>query len=173
VVEKPDSPRKFGISMLIIAWLMIFVLLGLFFKEVLDQQTNPNTEPLSHVNQQLAEVVLLPNRQHHYVATGIVNQQTVTFLLDTGATDVVVPESLARRLGLKKGAMQFATTANGTVAVYNTIIDQLAIGDIELQQLRASINPAMEGEVILLGMSALKQVEFTQNSGTLILRQQR
>ena len=173
MVAKPDSPRKFGISMLIIAWLMIFILLGLFFKEVLDQQTNPNTQPLSQGNQQLVEVVLLPNRQHHYIVSGLVNQQPVTFLLDTGATDVVVPETVARRLGLNKGATQFATTANGTVTVYNTVIDQLGIGDIKLQQLRASINPAMDGEVILLGMSALKQVEFTQSNGTLILRQQR
>jgi len=32
------------------------------------------------------------------------NQQPVTFLLDTGATDVVIPEKLAKKLGLRKGA---------------------------------------------------------------------
>lgn len=159
--------------MLLIAWIMIFGLLGLFFKEVLEQQLNPNSSPLSLSNQQFSEVVLHPNRQHHYVVNGKVNHQPVVFMLDTGATEVVIPQRIAQQLGLDKGAGKFANTANGTVIVYNTEIDHLSIGDIELQQVRASINPAMEGKLILLGMTALKQVEFTQKSETLILKQLR
>jgi aspartyl protease family protein len=36
---------------------------------------------------------------------------------------------------------------------------------------RASINPAVDNIGILLGMSVLKQLEFTQRGDTLILRQ--
>lgn len=39
----------------------------------------------------------------HYVAQGKVNGQPVTFLLDTGATLVAVPENTAKELGLRKG----------------------------------------------------------------------
>jgi aspartyl protease family protein len=167
------SPRKVGIGMLVIAWAIIFGLLGLFFNDMLEQQINPNTEPLSYRNQQQVEVVLVANRQHHYVVNGNINHQPVVFMLDTGATEVVIPERLAQRLGLDKGGRQLASTANGTVVVYSTVIDHLTIGDIKLQKVRASINPAMKSEVILLGMSALKHIEFTQRADSLILRQTR
>ena len=168
-----DSSRKVGIGMLAIAWIMIFGLLGLFFKGVLEKQNNPNALPLSRTDPLYTEVVLAPNRQYHYVVNGQINQQEVVFLLDTGATDVVIPATVADQLGLKQGTKRYAKTANGTVAVYNTLIEHLAIGDIELHDLTASINPAMEGKVILLGMSALSRIEFSQQADRLILRQSR
>jgi aspartyl protease family protein len=45
------------------------------------------------------------------------------------------------------------------------------IGDIKLTNVSAHINPSMDFDEILLGMSALKQIEFTQRGDTLILRQ--
>ena len=40
-----------------------------------------------------------------------------------------------------------------------------------LRDVAALITPGMEGHEVLLGMSALKQLEFTQKGGTLVLRQ--
>ena len=62
-------------------------------------------------------------------------------------------------------------TANGPVTVYDTIINQLTIGDIVLYNVPASINTGMQGTGILLGMSALSQVEFVQSGDYLTLRQ--
>ncbi len=159
--------------MLIIAWAIIFALLGLFFKDVLEKQNNPNSLPISRTDPLYTEVVLLPNHQYHYVANGAINQQDVVFLLDTGATDVVIPATVAHQWGLTRGRKRYATTANGTITVYNTRIENLAIGGIELRGLTASINPAMEGQVILLGMSALSRIEFRQQADRLVLRQSR
>jgi aspartyl protease family protein len=167
------SSRKVGIGMLTIAWCIIFGLLGLFFNGVLEEHNNPNSLPLSRTEPHYTEVVLAPNRQHHYVVNGQINQQDVVFLLDTGATDVVIPVTVAQQLGLKQGRKRYAKTANGTIAVYSTLIEHLAIGDIELHSLTASINPAMEGRVILLGMSALSRIEFSQQADRLVLRQSR
>ena len=50
-------------------------------------------------------------------------------------------------------------------------MDSLQLGDIQLQQVAAIIVPNMPGGQVLLGMSALKQLEFTQRDGTLVLRQ--
>ena len=171
--QLPDSPRKMGTTMLMLAWLVLFGLLAMFFDDWLGQQQNPNQVPLSRDNRGIREVVLLPNRQHHYVVNGSINNsnEKITFLLDTGATDVVLPLQLAQRLGLKSGRKQFATTANGRVTVYSTLLDSIQVGDIHLQQVRASINPSMHENVVLLGMSALRQIEFTQRGDTLILRQ--
>jgi len=49
----------------------------------------------------------------------------------------------------------------------------LQIGDIVLDNVKASIIPTMQGEEILLGMSALKQVEFRQKGDFLTLIQQK
>ena len=60
---------------------------------------------------------------------------------------------------------------NGIIQVYSTILDELKIGNILLHDVEASITPSMGGETILLGMSALKQVEFMQRGSNLTLRQ--
>ena len=57
------------------------------------------------------------------------------------------------------------------VTVYSTSVDELLIGNIVLHDVQASITPSMPGDTILLGMSALKQIEFTQRDNTLTLRQ--
>ena len=49
--------------------------------------------------------------------------------------------------------------------------DSLRLGDIELRDVAALIAPGMDGDDVLLGMSALKQLEFSQKGGTLVLRQ--
>jgi len=45
------------------------------------------------------------------------------------------------------------------------------LGEILLHDVAALITPGMDGDEVLLGMSALKQLEFTQRDGTLVLRQ--
>ena len=165
------TPKKMGITMLILAWLVLFGLMAMFFDDWLGKQHNPNQNPVTNTTSAVREVVLLPNRQHHYIVNGSINGKEVVFLLDTGATDVVVPEKLAQRLGLGSGQQRFANTANGTIVVYNTQLDLVQIGDIRLRDIRASINPAMSGDLVLLGMSALRQIEFSQQGDTLILRQ--
>jgi len=102
---------------------------------------------------------------------GEINGQSVEFLLDTGATDVVIPEDLAARLHLHRGRSGTAMTANGPVTVFETNIDVLTVGDIELTNVRASINPAMSATSILLGMSALGRIEFSHQGNLLTLRQ--
>ena len=46
-----------------------------------------------------AMIVLEQDRNGHYQVEGQINNQTVNFLVDTGATDVAVPESTARVWG--------------------------------------------------------------------------
>ena len=63
------------------------------------------------------------------------------------------------------------STANGTVTGWRTRLTSLQLGDIQLYDVAAIIVPNMGDEQVLLGMSALKQLEFTQRDGTLVLRQ--
>jgi aspartyl protease family protein len=157
--------------MYILAWLVLFGLLAGFFNEWLSNLQNPNRNPVTVDASNFKELILQPNRQHHYLSSGTINGEEVVFLLDTGATHVAVPSKLAQHLQLSKGRKHYVDTANGTAIAYQTRINSLTMGNIELHNLAASINPGMQGEVILLGMSALKQLEFTQKGELLILRQ--
>ena len=105
------------------------------------------------------------------MANGEINGIPVTFLLDTGATDVAIPAEIAMEADLVGGLAHQASTANGVVTVYSTRINELTLGNIVLYNIEASITPSMFGDIILLGMSALQQIEFTQRGSTLTLRQ--
>lgn len=147
------------------------LLMTWFFDGMLSRQTNPNSRPSSQMlSSGVVELSLLRNRQGHYVLSGLINDEPATLLLDTGATDVVIPAGLAENAGLRRGAAMQAMTANGVITVYTTVVDELQMGDIRLYDVRASINPAMRGDMVLLGMSALRQVEFSQRGDTLTLR---
>jgi len=167
------SPGKsIGKGMLIVSFSLGLMALTIFFDGVLQSQSNPNSEPeFNETDNGIREVVLQRNRQGHYVANGTINGVPVTFLLDTGATDVAIPAAIARKAGLKQGYISQAATANGIIQVYSTTLDELQLGNIRLHDIKASITPSMGGETILLGMSALKQVEFTQRGSKLTLRQ--
>lgn len=158
--------------MLFAAWIVLLGLLTLFFYNWEEAERNPNQKYLSHTTAEgVRETVLQRNRFGHYLASGEINGQAVVFLLDTGATIISIPQRTATRLQLKPGAPMTVQTANGTIQVYATRLRQLRLGQIELHDLRAHINPYMEGEEILLGMNVLKNLELTQRDGTLTLRQ--
>jgi aspartyl protease family protein len=163
--------RRTGIGMLTASLALGLLMLTWFFDSVLENQSNPNTRPVAqHLEGGVVEIQLTRNRQGHYVVSGLINQTPATFLLDTGATDVVIPAALAQQAGLQQGLPGQAMTANGVVTIYATRVPTLQIADMRLYDVRASINPAMQGDMVLLGMSALRHVEFSQRGDTLTLR---
>ncbi|AWL12905.1 hypothetical protein HMF8227_02453 [Saliniradius amylolyticus] len=164
-----SDTRSMGRWMAVLAWIALLGLLTLWFNEELTEQFNPNQQPLSQTQNGRQEVRLKQNRQGHYVASGLINGSPVTFLLDTGATHVSIPAHLGERLNLQPGARSRVMTANGSITVAQTRIDRLQLGDISLYDVRANLNPGMGGEAILLGMSALKQVDFRQSGEWLYL----
>ena len=147
------------------------VVLTLFFSESEKEKSNPNRSPQSLVFPDSIEVRLERNYLGHYLANGTINQYPVAFLLDTGATDVVIPATIAEKLNLKRGRAGRAMTANGAITIFETNIDHLSLGEINLYNVRASINPSMSSTKVLLGMSALGRIEFAQDGSSLTLIQ--
>ncbi|RDV29084.1 TIGR02281 family clan AA aspartic protease [Alteromonas aestuariivivens] len=156
--------------MVILAWISGLGLLTYVFSGMLEKRYNPNDQPASQYYNGQTEVTLKQNRAGHYVTSGTINGQKVVFLIDTGATDVAIPAHLQQRLGLEAGYSSLVQTANGTVRVSSTQIERLSIGEIEVRNVKANLNPGMDGDYILLGMSVLRQLEFTQRGDSLILR---
>ncbi|MFQ3193811.1 MAG: aspartyl protease family protein [Colwellia sp.] len=167
-----DPTNKMGKIFIWLAWCFALALLVFFFQDVLDKQWDPNKDPQMNLNSQgKAEVTLQQDRQGHYVVHGEINELPVVFLLDTGATQVSIPAHIAEELQLKGYGSSRVNTANGTTTVYQTKLQQLSIGNIYLYDVAAHINPSMQSNQILLGMSALKRVEFSQVGKQLILRE--
>ena len=79
--------------------------------------------------------------------------------------------ALADELGLPRGRQFMVDTANGTAEGYATRLQTLQLGDILLHDVEAGIVPGMAGEEVLLGMSALRQLDFRSQGGDLLLRQ--
>ena len=109
----------------------------------------------------------------HFRVEALVDGTPVRFLVDTGASDIVLSPADARRIGFdteRLGFTGFAETANGTVRTAPVRLDSLAIGPIRLVDLPASVNQAaMRGS--LLGMSFLERLRsFEMRDGLLILR---
>lgn len=108
----------------------------------------------------------------HYNLTLRLNGEPVDFVVDTGATDVVLTREDAARVGIALDKLVYAgraMTANGEVRTASTRVDEVAIGDIRDSGVRVSVN---EGEMSgsLLGMSYLQRFSRLEISdGVLIL----
>ena len=170
--ESPEQDGLHGIGrgMLALFWVGVLGLGTWVFSGMLDGRANPNRDPETRFADGVTEVRLQARGDGHYLATGAINGTPVTMLVDTGATSVALPESLARRLGLERGPEITVNTANGRAKAWLTRIDRLQLGGLEFRDVEASFGPGLDTEV-LLGMSALGRVDFEQRDGVLYLRQ--
>ncbi|NNG13775.1 MAG: TIGR02281 family clan AA aspartic protease [Gammaproteobacteria bacterium] len=170
--RQPHSTQGIGKAMTTVAWLLALGLLAWIFAGLEERENNPNQYVATQQFDDGGKAITLQRNRHgHYVADGFINDERVTFLLDTGASDISVPGDLAEKLGLRRGPAQQYNTANGVITGYLTRLDSVRLGDIELHDIRASINPREQGDELLLGMSFLRDLEFTQRGDTLTIRQ--
>lgn len=103
----------------------------------------------------------------HFVIKALVEGTPVRFLVDTGASDVVLSPRDAERLGFDLSKLTFNRlyrTANGTVSGAPVRLGSVAIGPILLRDVRASVNGAEIGQS-LLGMSFLQRLGGYSVSG--------
>lgn len=163
--------KRLGHKFIIAMWIAVMIMVFFLFDNLLERDYNPNQQVNIQKAGQQRVVVLKRNRYGHYVTQGKINNHSVTFLIDTGASDISIPDKIARKLKLQYGQERNYKTANGVIVGYLTTLNSVSIGNIELQNVRASINPKMKDNEILLGMSFMKYIEFTQRGDTLILRQ--
>ena len=164
------STKKLGMMFTSAAWVLGLLLIVLVFTKVLDHQHNPNRSVSTLQGGDFQEVVLQRNRQGHYVFDGEINHRKVTFLVDTGATTTAVPGHMRQLLGLSTGPATSVSTANGVTTAYLTRLDQLAVGEIELYDVSATLIESMGVDEVLLGMNVLKHFELVQRGDQLIIR---
>ena len=94
----------------------------------------------------------------HFHLTAQINGRDVDFLVDTGATDIVLSREDAVRVGLPDDLpfLGTARTANGTTRIAFARVEEMSVGEVTLRDVAVSVN---EGDLFksLLGMAWLGQ----------------
>lgn len=170
--QNTDDPVvSIGRYMMFAMWAGLLALLTLIFYNWQQSEMYPNESASSILNARgQTELILEANRQGQYIVTGSINTTPVVFLVDTGANDVSIPGHIADKIGLRRGMKIIYETANGTAIGYQTKIKTINVGGIKLKNIKASINPNVRFNEVLLGMSFLKHIEMIHKNKTLILR---
>lgn len=107
------------------------------------------------------EMVISRDASGAFFVVGRVNGQPVNFLVDTGASDIVLSPADARRLGVDTAALTFGEpfeTANGIGRGARYTAARLEIGGVKLSKVSVSINREPMSSS-LLGMTFFKRLE--------------
>ncbi len=165
--------REIGVSKTLkmaLSWVLIFG--GLIFLIAQWPTIRSALDP-SSPRMEGEELLLTAREDGHFYARGTINGADVLFMVDTGATDIVLTMETAARAGFSADTLQFngmASTANGMVRTADVRLGELTIGDVTLHDMPASVN---EGalDTNLLGMRFLRTMKSWRVEGeTLILR---
>ena len=103
----------------------------------------------------------------HFYARLSVNGEDLSFLIDTGATELVLSREAAAAVGFNVDRLAFtqqARTANGLVSGAPVVLDSVTLGPITDRNVRAVINGG-ELDTPLLGMSYLNRFQSFQIQG--------
>jgi len=120
-------------------------------------------------------VVLSDNRGGHFQVEARINGRTLGFLIDTGASLVVLRESAATTIQIFPKPSDYTariSTANGVTKAAPMTLDRVEIGDITVFDVRALVLPDEALAQNLLGvsfLSRLKRYEFAD--GHMVLEQ--
>jgi aspartyl protease family protein len=119
------------------------------------------------------EMTISEGEDGHYHVYATVNGVPMPFLIDTGATDIVLDPSAAKRLGFDLGSLTFDRpygSANGIGHGASAEVESLSVGALHLSHVPVSINGAEMGSS-LLGMAFLKRLKsYSFSGGKLILK---
>lgn len=110
-------------------------------------------------------VTLAADPRGHFFADAIVNGQPIRFVVDTGASVVVLSGGDAARLGIdyRKSPRANLQTANGATAGYLVKLERIRVGGIELSNVDGVVVEQGLGSFGLLGMSFLNRLEMRRD----------
>ena len=160
-------------------WALIaFIGVGLYayryqfsdFKERMLEAISPTTV---RVNEKGELVINLSSDGHFYIDIKI-NNVPMRFMIDTGASDIVIDKMQAEKIGINLQNLVFNKryeTANGKSYGAGVVLEEVQVGNAKFVNIRASVNSAELG-MPLLGMSFLRQFkkyEFYQDRLVLTL----
>jgi aspartyl protease family protein len=117
------------------------------------------------------ELVIPKSRDGHFYATGKVNGRAVVFMVDTGASLVVVSEAFARDAGVAEGLPTTFHTANGDLPGRTVADVPVTLGPIQVSGVRLGVGlVGGDEDQALLGQSFLSKFDITMSKDQMTLR---
>jgi aspartyl protease family protein len=149
------------------AWGMIFV--GLIAGYGLWSDIRPQILPFQNAEGDRIEV--RRSGDGHFYLTLLVQGTKVRFLVDTGASNVVLSADDAKRLGIRTDGLSWigeASTANGIVRIARVTLSDVRLGEVAESRLPAYVTDGAM-EVSLLGMDFLRHWRLEIDGDRMIL----
>lgn len=141
-----------------ILWALIFI--GILAGYGLWQDIAPRLAPVQ-ITHGTGVIEIPKDRSGQFVLTAQVNGTPIEFLVDTGASNVVLSHADAQKAGVEIDDLSYtgvAQTANGIVKTSVVSIDTLNVGGVQDDDVRAYVT---DGDLFgsLLGMDYLRRFE--------------
>lgn len=118
------------------------------------------------------KIVTIPrNSRNQYLTTAMINGRSTQVLVDTGANVVAMSANTARNLGIddSTGVKASVETAGGVLDARQVTLDSVAVGDIRIDRVDATVVQGEHPAIVLLGMSYLRHVKIEEQNGILSL----
>jgi len=172
MISRKEMPLKKIVKYFLIWSLIGLIIIALYayrfefnnFKERISGEINPSSAQL---NQQGQLIINISDDSHFYVKI-LINKKPILFMVDTGASDIVLNLQDAIKIGVNPKNLIFNRqfqTANGRVLGASIILKEVEISGIKFKDVKASVTNGEMG-VNLLGMSFLRRFgkyEFYQD----------
>ena len=104
----------------------------------------------------------------HYHWPGSINERSVDFLIDTGATGTAMSQAMARELGLEVLGRVQSSTAGGVVIGEVVRADLALQGGVRIERLAITALAGLNDRP-LLGMDVLGKLRWQQRDGVLTI----
>lgn len=117
-------------------------------------------------------LVVWKNKYNMFQAEGKINNSSVTFIIDTGATTVALNSGTARSAGIdyKKGRQALVQTASGIVKAYQVKLNKVNVGHIQLYNVNGMVLEGSYPTQVLLGQSFLGRIHMIRDGDKMNLR---
>ncbi len=150
-------------------WVLIFLaaIIIFGFKEQLQRQLFPSQGVMISDD----TISLTRARDGHFYADMLVNGVAVEFVIDTGASDIVLATQDAEKAGISLDQLMYlgtAETANGEVRTAQVTLDTLEFSGMHDRNVRVYVS---EGQmsISLLGMAYLRRFDRIEIIGDTLL----
>ena len=155
--------RKWGHVGVLAFWLVVMGVVYL----ALDHTMKPKAAVVTASG----ELIIPRARDGHFYVEGKVNGRSITFMVDTGASTVVVSEAFASQAGLQGGEPTTFRTANGTMPGRTLRGIDVSAGPFSVSSVRVGVGlvggPTDHG---LLGQNFLGKFTMRISDKELVLR---
>ena len=119
-------------------------------------------------------MTITPGNNGHFNVEAVIDGRHLDFLVDTGASVIVLREGDAARLGIHPVEREYTarvSTANGVVRAAPIELNRVEIGSLTVRNVAALVLPDEALSQNLLGMSFLSRVHWSYQGGKLVLEQ--